>query len=139
MVWSEIALICVSIVLVLVVIAWVCVALKQKDNAKNNRVDDIYIKYGIRYTKRGEVLDKDGKVKVSLNKGDILLERGKEYKVGEKGDLLAGKYTVLSADENLDSVNIRVGGLVREFKHFSSIVLTEGDTISAVSANVILR
>lgn len=139
MVWSEIALICVSVVLVFVVIAWVASALKNKKSNKDKQTEDVYIKDGVRYTKSENVLKENGDIKVSLNKGDFLMERGKEYKVGEDGDLLAGKYTVLSSDENIGAVNIRVGGLVREYKHFSSIVITNGDVISAVSANVILR
>lgn len=136
MVWSEIALICVSVALVIVVVAWIATAMKQKSD-KTNQVNDVYIKDGVRYTKSSAVLDESGEVKVSLNKGDCLLERGKEYSVGT--DILAGKYTILSADENTDAINIRIGGLVREYKHFSSVVLTDGDKISPVSANIILR
>ena len=137
MIWSEIALICVSVVLVIVVIAWAVSVAKRKGQGAENRVDDVYVKDGVRYTKSSDVVDEKGDVKVTLNKGDVMLERGEVYVVGK--DLLAGKFTVLLADENLDAVNMRVGGLVREYKHFSSVVLTEGDEISAVSANVILR
>ena len=90
-------------------------------------------------TKSEQPLDKDGQANVTLKKGDIMLERGKEYKVGDNGDILAGKYTILTADENISSVNMRIGGLVRDYKHLSSIILTEGDVISTLSANVVLR
>lgn len=137
MVWSEITLICVAVVLVIVVFAWIATALKRKNQGKENRVDDIFVKNGVRYTKNAEVVNEKGETKVTLNVGDKVLERGKEYKVGK--DLLAGKYTILSADENTDTINIRIGGLVREYKHFSSIALADGDTICAVSAGIILR
>lgn len=133
--WSEIALICVGAVLLVVIIAWVVTAKKPKNSDK--KVDDFEVIDGVRYTKDDQVVDEKGEVKMTLRKGDIMLERGKVYKVGK--DLLAGKYTVLSGDENISSINIRVGGLVRDYKHFSSIMLTDGDEISALSANVILR
>ena len=135
--WSEIALICVSVVLVVVLILLLLTMRNKNKENSDKKVEDLEIIDGVRYTKNDKVLDNEGEAKVSLNKGDIMLERGKEYKVGK--DLLAGKYTVLTGDENTESINIRIGGLVRDYKHFSSIVLTDGDIISAVSANVILR
>ena len=139
MVWSEIALICVSVVLVVVALAWIITAIVKHKNNSKYRVDGVYVSDGVRYTKDGKVIDDHGNVKVTLNKGDFLLERGKEYVCEKDSDLLPGKYTVLSADENTKNINIRIGGVVREYKHFSSIVITEGDKISAVSHNVILR
>lgn len=140
MVWSEIALICVSIVLVMLIIAIIAInVIRRKDKHDGKRTDELEVIDGVRYTKDDVVVDESGKASVTLKKGDIMLERGKEYLVGENGDLLAGKYTVLTADENRESVNIRIGGLVRDYKHFSSIVLTDGDKISPVSNNVVLR
>lgn len=103
----------------------------------DKKVGDYVVIDGVRYTKDETVVNDDGEAKLSLKKGDIMLERGKEYKVGK--DLLSGKYTVLTADENSESVSMRIGGLVKDYKHFTSVMLTEGDTISAVSGNVILR
>lgn len=140
MTWSEIALICVSIVLVMLIIAIIAIdVIRRKDKHDGKRTDELEVIDGVRYTKDDVVVDESGKASVTLKKGDIMLERGKEYLVGENGDLLAGKYTVLTADENRESVNIRIGGLVRDYKHFSSIVLTDGDKISPVSNNVVLR
>lgn len=137
--WSEILLICVCALFLVIIIAWLVVKKKSTDEEKDNKVSKYEVIDGVRYSKDEEVLKNDGSAKVTLNNGDIILERGKEYTVGEKGDLLAGKYTILLADENISSVNMRIGGIVREYKHFTSVVLTEGDIISAVSANVILR
>lgn len=140
MTWSEIALICVSIVLVMLIIAIIAInVIRRKDKHDGKRTDELEVIDGVRYTKDDVVVDESGKASVTLKKGDIMLERGKEYLVGENGDLLAGKYTVLTADENRESVNIRIGGLVRDYKHFSSIILTDGDKISPVSNNVVLR
>ncbi len=137
--WSEILLICVCALFLVIIIAWLVIKKKSTDEEKDNKVSKYEVIDGVRYSKDEEVLKNDGSAKVTLNNGDIILERGKEYTVGEKGDLLAGKYTILLADENISSVNMRIGGIVREYKHFTSVVLTEGDKISAVSANVILR
>lgn len=140
MTWSEIALICVSVVLVMLIIAIIAInVIRRKDKHEGKKTDELEVIDGVRYTKDDVVVDESGKASVTLKKGDIMLERGKEYLVGENGDLLAGKYTVLTADENSESVNIRIGGLVRDYKHFSSIVLTDGDKISPVSNNVVLR
>lgn len=140
MTWSEIALICVSVVLVMLIIAIIAInVIRRKDKHDGKRTDELEVIDGVRYTKDDVVVDESGKASVTLKKGDIMLERGKEYLVGENGDLLAGKYTVLTADENRESVNIRIGGLVRDYKHFSSIILTDGDKISPVSNNVVLR
>ena len=140
MTWSEIALICVSVVLVMLIIAIIAInVIRRKDKKDGKRTDELEVIDGVRYTKDDVVVDESGKASVTLKKGDIMLERGKEYLVGENGDLLAGKYTVLTADENRESVNIRIGGLVRDYKHFSSIILTDGDKISPVSNNVVLR
>lgn len=135
----KIALIAVSVVLVIVLIALIIVTTMLRRKDRDKKTGKLEIVDGVRYTKEEKVEDDRGNALVTLNKGDIMLERGKEYTVGKNGDLLAGKYTVLTADENRESVNIRIGGLVRDYKHFSSVVLTEGDKICAVSSNAILR
>lgn len=135
----KIALIAVSVVLVIVLIALIIVTTMLRRKDRDKKTGKLEIVDGVRYTKEEKVEDDRGNALVTLNKGDIMLERGKEYRVGKNGDLLAGKYTVLTADENRESVNIRIGGLVRDYKHFSSIILTEGDKICAVSSNAILR
>lgn len=134
----EITIICLASVIILAILIWFILSLVGKKKNKNN-VNETIVNDGVRYTKSDEVFDENGKTQVTLNKGDVLLERGKEYRVSKNGLILPGKYTVLSADSNRDFMNLRIGGIVREYKHFSSIVLTEGDVISAVSANAVLR
>lgn len=134
--WSEIALICTAAVLLVVVVSFVLYAKKHKDGKEHT--DKVDVIDGVRYTKNAQVLDEGGRPMVSLKQGDILLERGKIYTVG-KGNLFAGKYTALSGEENCLSFNLRLGGLVKEYKHGSIVVLSEGDKISAVSCNVVLR
>ena len=135
--WSEIALIVVGVLLVVMLVLFGVTYSKLKHKDSDKKVEDYEIIDGVRYTKDDKVIDDKGNAKLSLKKGDIVLERGKEYKVGK--DLLAGKYTVLTGDENTEVVAMRIGGIVKDYKHFSSIVLADGDVISAISANAVLR
>ena len=75
--WSEIALICVSAVLLIVVLGWIVTSHNQKAKDKDKKVDDYEIIDGVRYTKDDKVIEENGDVKVTLKKGDIMLERGK--------------------------------------------------------------
>ena len=128
----EILLIFSGVINLVLAIALIVSVVRGKD--KN---DKIGISGGVRYTKNSNTVDEQNNAVVTLNKGDIILQQGKQYIVG-KGGLLPGKYTILSGDGN-NSFYIRVGGLVKEYKHLSSIVLAEGEKISAVSHNVVLR
>ena len=59
--------------------------------------------------------------------------------VGKDKKVKPGKYTILSTQEGMPSVNIRIGHYVREYKHGSTIVLVEGEKITPVSSSIILR
>ena len=65
-------------------------------------------------------------------------EVNKDYVVGGK-KFMPGTYTVLATNETNTKFNLRIAGTVREYKHGEKIVLSEGDTITAVSHIVILR
>ena len=98
----------------------------------------IKIKKGVRYT-TDELPEKDNKTNVTYNEKDIILEVNKEYVVGEDKKMLPGTYTVLASNETYNKFNLRIGGAVREYKHGQKIVLSKGETITAVSHIVILR
>jgi len=103
------------------------------------RFGGIKIKDGVRYT-TDERIEKDNKTNITYNEKDFILEINKEYTVGgKKNKLLPGTYTALATNDTYTKFNLRVGGLVREYKHGEKIVLNEGDSISAVSHVVILR
>ena len=76
---------------------------------------------------------------VSLKRKDIILQAGEEYTVSKRGKVHPGEYQVMSTDENEKSFNLRINEYVKEYKHNTTVVLAEGDTISPRSANVILR
>ena len=62
-----------------------------------------------------------------------------EFNVVGEGKMLPGTYTVLASNEENTKFNLRIGGVVREYTHGQKIVLSKGETITAVSHIVILR
>ena len=96
--WSEIALICVGCVLVIVVLAWIVTTSRQRGKDKDKKVDDYEIIDGVRYTKDDKVIGNSGEAKITLKKGDKMLEQrlgpgaaGKAFRRHKilKGDLYA--------------------------------------------------
>ena len=104
----------------------------------NEEVEKVKIVDGVRYT-QDKAVTKDGELNVTHNVGDITLVRGKEYEVVKNGEIMPGKYQILTSDGSAEVFNIRIGGFVREFAHNTPIVLAEGDKICSVSHTVVLR
>lgn len=126
----------ILLLVLLITVAVLAVKLKRKNLSK---ADNVKIKNGVRYTIDGKEIAENGDLKITHKERDFILSRGVTYEVRKGGALIPGKYTILSAEENSTSFNLRVDGFVREFKHADDIVLNDGDTISAVSHSVILR
>jgi len=78
-------------------------------------------------------------LKVSLQKKDTVLQAGVEYIVKKRGTVRPGEYSVLATDENNKSFTVRVNDYVKEYTHNTTLILSEGDRISARSCNIILR
>ncbi len=111
---------------------------KKKEKENLDIVDDV------RYTMEENVVNVDEvtqeeTVNATYKQNDFMLNQNTPVTISTQTELKPGKYVVLSTDENMQSFNIRVGIYVREYKHGQEVVLAEGDTICAVSANVILR
>ena len=125
---------------VIIILAALLIAFFMKDR-KERQADKhaVYVKDGVRYTYTDNVEDERGKVAVTHREGDIILEKGITYIVGEQNGILPGKYTVLSAQEVTPAFNIRMGDFVREYKHDSGIVIADGEKITPVSHSIILR
>lgn len=114
-------------------------AVKRADEERGaETADRVKVSGGVRYSTDDVIADDEG-LKITLRKGDFVLERGKEYPVEKHGEPMPGTYTALSAAENRPTFKLRVAGFVREYKHGDTVVLGEGDVIAAVSDNVILR
>ena len=137
----EIVSIILGVVLVLVLIMFIFINRKYTKLLKaldGREVDDVNIKKGVRYT-TDELPEKNNETNVTYNEKDIILEVNKEYVIGENKKMLPGTYVVLASNETYDKFNIRVSGLVKEYKHNEKIVLADGDEVTAVSTTVILR
>ena len=111
---------------------------KEKEELNLDIVDDV------RYTVEEnpvtvDEVTQEETVNATYKPVDIILPQSTPRTVSTEGELKPGKYIILSTDENISTFNIRVGIYVREYRHNQEIVLAEGDTICAVSCNVILR
>ena len=120
----------------LVVILVIAFAILLKKYGKL-KFGGVKIKKGVRYT-TDELPEKNNKTNITYNEKDIVLEVNKDYVVGEN-KFLPGTYTVLASNETYNKFNLRIGGVVREYTHGQKIVLSKGETITAVSHIVILR
>lgn len=114
---------------------------KKKENTekKTRQAEDVVTKNGVRYTPDATIVDQQGNVDISYVKSDIVLQPRKVVTVDKKGQIKPGKYTVLSAYENEDTFNIRIGMFVKEYKHGQEIILVQGDEICPTSSTIILR
>lgn len=106
---------------------------------KEREVDGVNTKKGVRYTIDQTVVDEDGNMNVSFASHDVVLKQNVTEIVGVKNNVKPGKYTILSSKDNEESFNIRIGTYVKEYKHNQSVVLAEGQEITAVSCDVLLR
>jgi len=112
---------------------------KTLKGLREREVDGVNIKNGVRYTIDQTVVDENGNMNLSFGKEDIILKQNQTEIVGVKNKIKPGKYTLLSSQDDKSEFNIRVGTYVNEYKHNQSIVLSEGQEITAVNCSVILR
>lgn len=128
------------VVLLAIVFAFVNKKLTKLLKAMDPReVDDILKKKGVRYTVDQTVVDEQGNMNVSYGSGDVMLVQGQTEVVGVKNKVKPGKYTLLSTADESEVFNVRVGTYVKEYKHNQTIVLADGEEITSVNGNVILR
>ena len=125
----------IGLAILVVILTFTVIILAVKN--KNLRCGGIKIKKGVRYT-TDELIKKESDTHITYNEKDIVLKMNREYVVGGN-NMLPGTYYVLATNETYDKFNLRVGDFVREYKHGEKIVLKNGDKITAVSHNVILR
>ncbi|MEG1581782.1 MAG: hypothetical protein RR334_01300 [Clostridia bacterium] len=131
--WVLIAV--VGVFLIAILTAFIVYEVKKKKK-------DVMVKGGVRYTLSDKTEDKKGEINVSYAVKDKLLLLNREYNVSKikgKMRIKPGVYTVLSADENTDSFNLRIDESIKSFDHSSRVVLAEGQKVSPTTINVILR
>ena len=106
---------------------------------KGRSVEDVNQKNNVRYTINQTVVDEEGNATVSLSTKDIVLNPNETIVVDKKGKLKPGKYTILASNEKEITFNIRIGTYVKEYSHNQSIILSEGQEVTAVNCPIILR
>lgn len=126
-----------GVFLISAVVLGVLYARERAANDKN-RAGKVKIKNGVRYSADDRITGEEGAL-VTLAEGDFLLKKGKVYRADKDGELLPGTYTVLASGDAAHAFKLRAGGYVRDYRHGDTLVLAEGEEISAVSCNVILR
>lgn len=131
-IWGLALLVIVAIVLLIIII----VKVKNRGVVV---VEEVKIKNGQRYTKHEHVATKDQSVSITHLEKDFILKRGVVYVAKKGGQLLPGKYSILTTEENTPKFNIRLGGFVREYQHNADIVIGDGEEICSVSHTTILR
>lgn len=112
---------------------------KIKAEIESREVDDVNIKHGVRYTDDMTIVTKDGDTNISFGKHDCILKQNQTYVADKKGYVHPGKYTLLATKDDEEAFNIRIGAYVKEYHHGQEIILSEGEEITAVSNDVILR
>ncbi len=130
----SVVLLAVAVVLLVLSVVFFALSRSRKHKpADEAKEEKIKVVDGVRYAEEPSVK------KVSHREGDYVLTVGKTAKAEKDGELLPGQYTVLSGADGVQSFNVRVGGFVREFHHGDTIVLGDGEEITAVSHTVVLR
>ena len=135
---------CIILIGVVVLLAIVFAFVNKKyskllKNMSEREVDDVMTKNGVRYTTDQTVVDEDGNMNVSFGSDDVVLKQNTTEIVGRKNYVKPGKWVVLSTSGETEKFNIRVGAYVKEYSHNQTIVLAEGEEVTAISCNVILR
>lgn len=83
---------------------------------------------------RWKIRDAEARAKGAF---DIALKANETLKATNEGDFKPGTYEMLSADG--EPMELMAGGAKRAFNHGDHVVIAEGDEITAVGDNVILR
>ena len=112
---------------------------KKRAEEEAREVGDVEIKKGVRYTEDMTVVDNAGDMNISFGKGDLLLKQNVTYTASKKTEFKPGKYTILSTKEGEDAFNVRIGAYVKEYKHNQEVVIAEGEEVTPVSTDIILR
>lgn len=112
---------------------------KKQMEMADREAEDVVVKHGVRYSDDLTIVDKHGDMNVSFGKEDVVLKQNVTYHAGKSNDFLAGKYTILSANGNESEFNVRIGTYVKTYKHGQKVVIADGEEVTPVSADIILR
>ncbi len=121
---------------ILLVIVCLIIFIAKRRKIKRTGIKEVG---GVRYSAESDVQNDDGSVNMTYQKGDVMIARNVTEVAGIKNKVKPGKYTILSTNEVMDKINVRIGTYVREVEHGGQIVLAEGESITPVSNAIILR
>lgn len=123
-----------ALLVIILIIVFACKSSKSKKVLDKIEDQKIVVKDNVRYNAE------DDKVSdLKFNEHDILLKQNEVYTVSKNGPILPGKYIMVSALEDYQKINVRTQGFVREHISGEEIVLAEGEEISPVSCNIVLK
>ncbi len=88
-------------------------------------------------TKQDEIAKLEERLATAEN--GFVLPRGVVYSVESQKEIHPGRWELVSGVEGINEFSIRHNGFVRNFVSGNVISLAEGDTLGAVSTNVIVR
>lgn len=129
------AIVGIGLLVLLVLVCLIRLIVKRR-KIKKTGINEVG---GIRYSAESDVQGADGGANMTYQKGDIVIAQNATEVAGIKNKVKPGKYTVLSTNESMDKINVRIGTYVREIEHGGQIVLAEGESITPVSNSIILR
>lgn len=135
---EQIIILVLAVPLAFAVVAVIVLLAALRKKQTGGRAEDVKIIDGVRYS-RSDAVSENGEVRATHRVGDFVLARGEEKTAEKNGELLPGTYTVLATSDGTAAFKLRLGGLVREYKHGDTVVLGDGESICAVSCSVILR
>ena len=125
----------IAVVLIICLATTIAAELKLKKNKVKQKNQTTYTNSNQNEVKTEAIISTD----VSLRKGDIIIEAQKTIIASENGTLHPGKYSILSAESNVDSFNVRIGKFVKEYHHGDVVVIADGEEVTPTSPKIILR
>lgn len=124
------------LIIALIIIFYSSMLIYQK--VKQNKLG-IKTEKGKRFTTESSPFKNESQTNVTFVENDIILKVDEIYIIGKKHNILPGKYVVLSTVDTVSDIQIRLNGNVKNIKHNTAIVLADGDEITPLLNNLILR
>lgn len=76
---------------------------------------------------------------VVQRKIDKLLKKDVTYIIGSKGGIVPGKYIIVTADESNPSFDIKLGNYYKLYDTGNTIILKNGEEVTPVTCDILLR
>ena len=133
--WIIPAAIALVVLIILIVIISVVAKHKKRVAAEEREQQQAQIEQDI----QNEVDARVNQRLAEIRDEYLVIPRNVQHWVGDDGQLARGKYVLKSATSSETTFNLRVNGLVEEYKDGDTIFLIVGDTITPVSGSVMIK